>query len=216
MKHVDFTVISPILDTDHIIMFRSSAGGSANSRALVSSFLTNLLTFIGDDDVAWASVDKTGSDLADLVTKSHLDLTDIGTNTHDEIDAFMLIQDTSNRTINLSPFPSDVDIEIRDGSIAFAVPAVMNTLELTAVLASVYAPGTGSGTTNIQIRRSRVGDDQDMLSTLLTLDTGQYFVSDGVVDENYDDVLTGDLIYVDVTQLTTTPPQGLSVVLTFG
>ena len=128
----------------------------------------------------------------------------------------MLIQDTSNRTINLSPFPSDVDIEIRDGTIAFAIPAVMNTLELTTVLASVYVPGTGSGTTNIKIRRSRVGDDQDMLSTILTLSTGQYFIADGIVDESYDDVLTGDLIYVDVTQLTTTPPQGLSVVLTFG
>jgi len=34
----------------------------------------------------WALVDKTGSDIADLATKSHTSLADIGTNTHAQLD----------------------------------------------------------------------------------------------------------------------------------
>ena len=34
----------------------------------------------------WSQVDKTGSSLADLATRSHTDLTSIGTNTHAQID----------------------------------------------------------------------------------------------------------------------------------
>jgi len=215
MKHSDFTVLSPILATDHVIMFRSSAGASANSRSLVSGFLTDLLGLVGVDDIAWTGVDKTGSDLADLATKSHTDLTDIGSNTHAQIDSFMAANDLS-KIVNLAPFPSDIDVEIRDGTIAFTVPVIMNGLDLTAALASVYAPGVGSGSTNIQIRRSRSGVEADMLSTIMTLSAAEYFVSDGVIDTSYDDVITGDQIFIDVEQITaTSPPQGLSVVLTF-
>jgi hypothetical protein len=42
-------------------------------------------TFSGT--LPWDDVDKTGSDLADLATKSHTSLTDIGTNTHGQIDS---------------------------------------------------------------------------------------------------------------------------------
>jgi hypothetical protein len=39
--------------------------------------------------VAWAAINKTGSDLADLATKSHTDLTDIGSNAHSVIDTHL-------------------------------------------------------------------------------------------------------------------------------
>jgi hypothetical protein len=215
MKHSDFTVLTPILNSDHVIMLRTSAGANGNSRALVSQFLANLLALVGTDDIAWTAVDKTGSDLADLVTKSHTDLTDIGTNTHAQIDSFMAANDLS-KIVNLAPFPSDIDVEIRDGTIAFTVPVIMNGLNLTAALASVYVPGVGTGATNIQIRRSRSGVEANMLSTVISLSAAEYFVSDGVIDTSYDDIITGDQIFIDVEQLTaTSPPQGLSVVLTF-
>ena len=215
MKHSDFTVLSPILTTDHVIMLRTSAGANGNSRATVSQFLSDLVSLIGTDDIAWTAVDKTGSDLADLATKSHTDLSDIGTNTHAQIDSF-IAANSLNKTVNLAPFPSDIDVEIRDGTIPFAVPAIMNGLDLTAALASVYTPGTGTGSTNIQVRRSRAGTDNDMLSTQITISATEYYAADGVINTSYDDIATGDLIFVDVTQLTaTTPPQGLSVVLTF-
>ena len=39
--------------------------------------------------LTWDEVDKTISDIADITTKSHTSLTDIGTNTHDQIDTFI-------------------------------------------------------------------------------------------------------------------------------
>lgn len=215
MKHTDFTVLDPILGTDYVILLRPSAGASGNSRALVSNFLSDLLSLIGTDDIAWTSLNKTGSDLADLATKSHTDLTDIGTNTHAQIDAFLAANDTLNKIVNIAPYPSDVDIEIRNGTVGVTIPAIMNGLDLTDVLASVYTPGAVGGTTDIQLRRSRSGTEVDMLSTAVTLSVSEYFVSDGVINTSNDDVATGDLIYVDVTSVCTTPPQGLSVVLTF-
>lgn len=38
------------------------------------------------NDYTWAQVDKTTSDIADITTKSHTSLSDIGTNTHAQID----------------------------------------------------------------------------------------------------------------------------------
>lgn len=40
-----------------------------------------------DNDYAWSQIDKTVSNIADLALRSHGSLTDIGTNTHDQIDA---------------------------------------------------------------------------------------------------------------------------------
>ncbi len=39
--------------------------------------------------ITWASIDKTTSSIADITTRSHTSLTDIGTNTHAQIDTFI-------------------------------------------------------------------------------------------------------------------------------
>ena len=41
------------------------------------------------NDYTWAQIDKTTSDIADITTKSHTSLSDIGTNTHAQIDTFI-------------------------------------------------------------------------------------------------------------------------------
>ncbi len=47
-----------------------------------------------NNDYTWAQIDKTTSNIADITTRSHTSLTDIGTNTHAQIDAH--IADTAN------------------------------------------------------------------------------------------------------------------------
>jgi hypothetical protein len=214
MKFSDFNLLSPIQDSDHIIMLRTSAGNNGNSRALVSEFLTRFVSLLNDNDIPWSKVNKTGSDLADLITKSHTDLSDIGTNSHAQIDAFITANDPS-KFVTLTPFGSDIDIRIMTGTIAFTVPDKMAGLNLTDALASVHTPGTGTGATEIQIRRRRAGIDANMLSTLIKLNDGDYYQDNGVIDTAKDDLVKGDQLYIDVSNLITTPPKGLSVVLTF-
>ena len=141
-QHTDFNILDPILSTDYVILLRTSAGASGNSRALISNLLDDMVALIGVDDIAWTALNKTGSDLADLVTKSHLDLTDKGTRTHDQIDAALDTVD-GTKFVNITPFPSDIDVEIRDGSMGVTIPTVMAAYNLTDVLVSVYTPGTG-------------------------------------------------------------------------
>jgi len=40
-------------------------------------------------NIAWTKIDKTGSNLTDMATRSHTDLSDIGTNTHAQIDTHL-------------------------------------------------------------------------------------------------------------------------------
>jgi hypothetical protein len=214
MKHADFNLLDPILSSDHIILLRTSEGNNGNSRALVSNFLGDLLALLGTDDVAWTALNKTGSDLADLAIKSHTDLDDIGTNTHAQIDSTLSAID-GTKFVNMSIFPSDIEIEVRNGTIGLTIPAILAAYDLSDVLVSVYEPGVGIGELQVQIRRSREGLDVNMLSTMVTLSAAEYYQDDGVINATYQDINKGDQIFIDVKAVTaTTPPKGLSVVLT--
>lgn len=79
----------------------SKTDGTRSWVAPTVSSVTSVFGRTGDvvatqDDYTWAQIDKTTSDLDDLTTKSHTSLTDIGTNTHDDIDTH--IADTSIHT----------------------------------------------------------------------------------------------------------------------
>lgn len=213
-KWSDYSTLGSILGSDFVMMLRTSLGTSGNVKATVTDFVASFIANLADNAVGWAKVNKTGSDLADLATKSHTDLTDIGTNTHAQIDSF-IAANNPGKIVNFSLYPSDIDVEISNGYLAFSVPALLNGLDLTAALASVHTVGSGTGETQIQIRRRRAGADVDMLSTKITIGVGEYYIADGVINTSNDDLATGDQIYIDVDQLTTTPPKGLSVVLTF-
>ena len=96
------------------------------------------------------------------------------------------------------------------------IPAKANGMNLTGVAATVFTAGT-TGTTDIQIRN--VTDSVDMLSTKVTIDSGETDSSTAatpaVIDTTNDDVATGDVLVVDVDAVSTTAPQGLLVELTF-
>jgi hypothetical protein len=213
-KLSDATPILSMNNTDEVLMLRPSGPVYTEIKAVVSVFMAQLLALMGDDTVTWASIDKSLADIADLANRSHTDLTDIGRYSHDEIDDF-IVANAPDKVITFAPVESDISVQIQEGTIAFTVPALLNGYLLSAALASVHTLGAGSGSTTIQVRRRRAGADVDMLSTKITISYDEYFASDGIINTTYDDLATGDQIYVDIDELSSTPPTGLSIALTF-
>ena len=130
-------------------------------------------------------------------------------------------------TITLSKSQDSIGILVEAGDTALGtgdakngnfitIPIGMNGWNLTQVIASVFTAGT-TGTTDVQIRN--VTDSVDMLSTKITIDSGETSFATAatppVIDTNNDDVATGDVLTIDVDAVHTTPPDGLAVVLTF-
>lgn len=118
------------------------------------------------------------------------------------------------RCLSFAIFDSSTNTATGDGIVGAVIAADLNGYELTAATASVHTAGT-TNTTDIQVRRRRGGSNADMLSTAVTINSGDYTASDGVINTSNDDVATGDMIYIDVDAISTTPAIGLSIVLTF-
>ncbi|PKN71202.1 MAG: hypothetical protein CVU54_01915 [Deltaproteobacteria bacterium HGW-Deltaproteobacteria-12] len=114
-------------------------------------------------------------------------------------------------------FDSDTDTATGDGKKGYAIPASMNGMNLADFTCSVYNLNSASGgTTTVVLRRSRAGTDQNMTSTGVTISYNEYTASDETINTSYDDVATGDLIFVDVDAVTTGAVQkGLSCTATF-
>lgn len=119
----------------------------------------------------------------------------------------------SDHMVAIIAVASDTDVAVGDGKMGIAIPALLNQYNLISALASVYVKGI-TGSTTVQIRRSRGGADVDMLNTKITIGN-VFFASSSDVNLTKDDVLTGDLIFVDVDTVHTTKAKGLSVVLSF-
>lgn len=117
--------------------------------------------------------------------------------------------------VGINVVASDTALAVEDGTSGFCVPIELAHKELTEITASVGTAGTTGGTTDVQVRRKRLGTDANMLSTAVTLSAAEYTASDGVVDTANDDILAGDLVFVDVAAINTVAPEGLSVTLTF-
>ena len=116
---------------------------------------------------------------------------------------------------NFALFASTKIVSVRNGTQALTIPTELNGRQLTDVVASVYTKGI-TGTTDIQVRRRRIGADVDMLSTPITIGD-EFFAADGTINVANDDIITGDQIYIDVDAIHSgTAPLGLSVSLTFG
>jgi hypothetical protein len=123
-------------------------------------------------------------------------------------------QNFARKSVCIEVKQSDQDTAVADGKDGFAVPAALNGWNLVAATASVHTAGT-TNTTDIMIRRRRESTDADMLSTPITINSGAYTASDGVIDTAKDDLATGDLIFIDIDAVSTTAAKGLSVTLEF-
>lgn len=118
-----------------------------------------------------------------------------------------------SRGIDFPVFGSDETIVIGDGILPAVMPLILDGKNLTYAIAGVDTKGSAN-TTNVQIRRVGAGTPVDMLSTLITIATTEYFAKDGVINTSNDDILEGDLIYIDVDAVGT-GTKGLTVTLVF-
>ena len=122
----------------------------------------------------------------------------------------------SNFGVKEAPFmivKSDTSVAVADGKEGLTIPGSMNGMNLIGVIAGVHTQGV-TGSTTVQVRRRRAGIGADMLSTPVSL--GAVFnASNGVINTSTDDIQTGDIVYVDVKAVHTTPPLGLYVTLLF-
>jgi hypothetical protein len=114
--------------------------------------------------------------------------------------------------------PNGSDITTGDGKAYFPVPATLSGLDLIDARAVLDTAGTGGGFL-MQLRRKRSGSDVDMLSTRVSIDSGENDSEDAaaapVINSSNDDLLIGDRIYIDVDGVPT-GAKGLTAEMTFG
>lgn len=111
-----------------------------------------------------------------------------------------------------------------DGIIYFAIPPSMNGMNLVYAGATVVTAGV-TGTMDIQIARTRSGSTVAVLSTKITIDSGELSggtanfqgtaANAAVINTSNDDAATHDLWRVDVDAVQTTAAKGLLVTLGF-
>ena len=101
-----------------------------------------------------------------------------------------------------------------DGKYYIHIPTDYDGLRLVECHAEVITAGT-TGTTDIQI--ANVDNAVDMLSTKLTIDSGETGSDTAatayVINTVNNEVNENDVIRVDVDAVSTTPPQGLIITL---
>lgn len=113
-------------------------------------------------------------------------------------------------------FDFTTDTATGDGAAYIVIPSSMNGWNLVEVHAKVITAGT-TGTTDIQIHN--LTDTVDMLSTKLTIDSGETgsdtAATPAVIDTSNDDVASWDILRIDVDAVSTTAAKGLIITMVF-
>lgn len=120
------------------------------------------------------------------------------------------------KEVQIEVFAPTLSWTTGDGKGYFVCPASMNGMNLVSVHARAITAGT-TGTSDIQIRN--VTDTVDVLSTKMTIDSGETGSDTAavaaVINATNDDVDTNDLWAIDIDAVASTPPKGLIVTMEF-
>lgn len=120
------------------------------------------------------------------------------------------------KSVSIQVFDGATDTATGDGKAYFSIPSSLAGMDLVEVFAAVVTAGT-TGTTDIQIHN--VTQAADMLSTVMTIDSGETTTATAatpaVIDTGNDDVAANDVLRIDVDAVSTTAAQGLIVNLVF-
>jgi hypothetical protein len=120
-----------------------------------------------------------------------------------------------NKALEFAVTEWTTNLSTGDGKYYFAVPAEYDGWEVVATpYARVITAGT-TGTTDIQIHN--VTDTVDILSTKITIDSTETgsntAVTPPVINSSNKNLAAFDLLRIDIDAVSTTPPQGLLVVI---
>ena len=222
--HASSTVVEYIPNASDIndqvdgILIQHNADGTHKSATVTTLKATGAEVTTGTED-AKIVTPKALKD-ASIVALTKAAGSDIKTGTDDaKYATSKAIKDSgisTNKIVGIQVFDAADSTATGDGKAFFRVPVELNGMNLTGVAATVYTAGT-TNTTDIQIRNKT--DSTDMLSTKLTIDTGETDTSTAataaVIDTTKDDVATGDVLAIDVDAVSSTPAKGLWVELRF-
>jgi hypothetical protein len=191
----------------------SGSGGSS----LVSPTAENDVLMGGGSPLVWAK--KTLAELKSALSLLLASSADInaGTDNAKFVTADALAgSNIGTQVVQMVIFDAAADVIAGDGKGYFVVPPELNGMNLVRVAATVLTAGTTNATT-IQIHN--VTDNQDMLSTLMNIESTESSTrtsgTPGTIDATHDDVVTGDLLRIDVDGVSTTAPKGLIVEMAF-
>ena len=173
----------------------SSHSGSAHHTAEVQATTATA----GKAEIATQAEVDTGTDNTRIVTPDNL-----AGSIHGE------------KVFEITVFERATDVAMGDGKADIHIPSPFNGMNLVEVHAEVITAGT-TGTTDIQI--ANVTQGADMLSTKLTIDSGEtgsdQAATPAIIDAANDDVATNDMLRIDVDAVSTTSPKGLIITLVF-
>ena len=183
-----------------------------------------LAAWVEDEDVLYTYNGSAWVKFGSTITHDNLNAVNSGTYRHLSSSQVTDLTDGNNcsshkhddlygdRCVSLPVCDADTVVAVANGIVGFAVPVSLNGYNLTDVLAGVST--VGSSVTTVRVRRLRSGAAAYPLSTNVTISASAYYANDGVINASYDDMATGDMLFVDVTGAGT-GAKGLSVTLTF-
>ena len=173
-------------------------------------------------DVSAATTEKVT--YANMVPKADVSATNTGTSATSLVTPDGLAGSyAGTESVTVEVFAAATALATGDGKKYFKLPSTVNGMNLVAVSASVFAKST-SGNPTVMLARGRQANATtahayvDMLSTALTIDANDFDSKDAgtpaVINGSNDDVLTGDMVRVDV-DTAGTAATGLFVTLEF-
>jgi len=201
----DAKVVTGTAGTDGNLVSWNADGDAVDSGSAPSDFATAAQGALADSAIQ--STDTASDTAAGIVELATAAETTTGTDTGRAVTPDGLAGSIfGTQVVQLLVFDDSQDVATGDGAgdLFFRVPSTMNGMNLIAVAACVQTAGT-TGTTDIQIHN--VTDTADMLSTVITIDSGETDSSTAataaVINAATDDVVS------------TTAPKGLLVELQF-
>jgi hypothetical protein len=125
------------------------------------------------------------------------------------------VLNSSAKVVQLKIFDEATTVTTGDGKLIFMIPPELNGMNLVDADAYVTTVSS-SGLVSVQIRN--VTDAVDMLSTVISVDSSEFTsytaATPPVINTSTDDVVTGDLIAIDVDGAGT-GAKGLGINLAF-